>query len=47
VHELIRRHVPPYDKDRRHDHDIEALRNLIDSGQIAGRLPDSAWQTPW
>lgn len=47
VHELIRRHVPPYNKDRRHDRDIEALHGLITTGKIAAHLPDSTWQTPW
>jgi len=47
VHDLIRRHVPEYSEDRRHDRDIEALRTLIDGGEIAGHLPSAAWQAPW
>ncbi|MGA7965209.1 MAG: aromatic amino acid lyase, partial [Gammaproteobacteria bacterium] len=47
VHDLIRRHVPEYTEDRRHDRDMEALRLLVSSGEIGAYLPPSAWRTPW
>lgn len=47
VHALIRRHVPPYDTDRRHDRDITVLSELVKGGEIAAHLPNAAWRSPW
>lgn len=47
VYELVRRRVPAYETDRRHDRDIATLSNLVQSGQIAENLPAAAWRTPW
>lgn len=47
VHALIRRHVPPYDADRRHDRDITVLSELVKGGEIAAHLPNAAWRSPW
>lgn len=47
VYDLIRRHVPEYTEDRRHDRDIEALCALISRGEIARYLPYADWHRPW
>lgn len=47
VYELVREHVPEYNKDRRHDGDMATLAALIKNDEVGRSLHPASWTTPW